>query len=95
MRRRARQAGGHEHRLGVYGKMHQRAALEFEDWLARVSVLLVLLACILNLLARERVLQLHRGHGDAVQAQCDIEGLLRASWREVELTSQSQAIRGG
>ena len=93
VRRRARQAGRHEYRLGVHGKMHQRAALECEDRLARVAVLLVLPACILDPLARERILQLQRGHWNAVQAQRDIERLLGV-WREMELAGQSQAIRG-
>ena len=93
VRRRARQAGRHEHRLGVHGEVHQRTALEFEDRLARVAVLLVLPACVLDPLVRERILQLQRGHGNAVQAQRDIERLLGA-WREMELAGQSQAIRG-
>ena len=93
VRRRARQSGGHEHGLGVHGKVHQRAALEFEDRLARVAVLLVLPARILDPLARERVLQFQRSHGNAVQAQGDIERLLGA-WREMELAGQSQAIGG-
>ncbi|EXI72980.1 MAG: hypothetical protein AW07_02912 [Candidatus Accumulibacter sp. SK-11] len=53
--------------------MHQRAALELENRLARVAVLLVLPACILDPLAGERIFQLHRGHGNAVQAQGHIE----------------------
>ena len=73
VRRRARQTGGHEHRFGVHGKMHQRAALELEDRLAGVAALLVLPACILDPLASERVLQLQRRHRNAVQAQRDIE----------------------
>ena len=62
--------------------MHQRATLEFEDRLARVAVLLVLPACILDPLARERVLQLQRSDRDAVQAQgqCDQARLVKGEW---------------
>ena len=84
VRRRARQPRGHEHRLGVHREVDQRAALELEDRLARVAVLLVLPARVLNRLARERVLQLHRGDRDAVQAERDVEGLLGAR-REAKL----------
>ena len=94
VRRRARQPGGHEHRLGVHGKVHQRAAFEFEDRLARVAVLLVLPARILDRLARERVLQLHRGHRNAVQAQRDIQRLPGGARREVELAGQPETIGG-
>ena len=52
-----------------------------------VAVLLVLPARILDPLARERVLQLHRCHGNTVQAQRDIQRLLGA-WREVELAGK-------
>ena len=45
---RARQTGGHKHGLGVHGKVHQRAVLEFEDGLVRVAVLLVLSARMLQ-----------------------------------------------
>ena len=93
VRRRARQPRGHQHRLGVHREVDQRAALELEDRLARVAVLLVLPARILHRLARERVLQLHRGDGDAVQAQRDVEGLLGAR-REVKLPGEPQAVRG-
>ena len=72
--------------------MHQRTALEFEDRIARVAVLLVLSASILDPLARQRILQLQSGHGNAVQAQREVQRLLGAR-REVELTGQSQPIR--
>ena len=71
----AGQPGGHEHGVGVYGEVSQRAALEFEDRLARVAVPLVLPACVLDGLAGERILQLQRRHRNAVQAQRDIERL--------------------
>jgi hypothetical protein len=71
----------------------QRAPLKLEDRFTRVAVLLVLPARILDRLDRERVLQLHRGHRDAVQAQRDIERLLGA-WREAKLTGQPQAVSG-
>ena len=87
------QPRGHEHRFGVHGEMDQRAALELEDRLARVAVLLVLPARIFHRLAGERVLQLQRGDGDAVQAEGDIERFLRAR-REVQLPGQPQAVRG-
>ena len=57
MRGRAREARGHEHRLGVHGEMDQRAALELEDRFARIAVLFVLAHGILNRLAGERVFQ--------------------------------------
>ena len=41
----------------------------------RIAVLLVLPARILDPLARKRVLQVHRGHWNAVQAQRDIHRL--------------------
>ena len=92
-RGRARQTGGHKHGLGVHGKVHQRAVLEFEDRLVRVAILPILPARILDPLARERVLQFHRSHRDAVQAQRHIEGFFRAR-RVMELPGQSQPIRG-
>ena len=73
--------------------MHQRPPLELEDRLARIAVLHVLLARLFHRLAGERVLQLQRGDGDAVQAQGDIERLLRTR-REVQLPGQPQAVRG-
>ena len=73
--------------------MHQCATLELEDRLARVAGLLVLSARILDPLARERVLQFHRDHRDAVQTQYHIERLLGAR-RKVKLPSQPQAVRG-
>ena len=48
VRRRARQPRGHQHRLGIHREVHQRAALELEDRLARVAVLLVLPARVLD-----------------------------------------------
>ena len=93
VRRRPCQPRGHEHRFGVHGEVHQRAALELEDRLARIAVLLVLPARLFHRLAGERVLQLQRGDGDAVQAEGDIERLLRAR-REVQLPGQPQAVRG-
>ena len=54
---------------------------------------LVLLARLFHRLAGERVLQLQRGDGNAVQAEGDIERLLRAR-REVQLPGQPQAVRG-
>ena len=94
MRRRTRQSGGHEHRLGIHGKVHQRAALEFEDRLALVAVLLVLPARILDALVCERILQLHRGYRNAVQAQRDIQRLVGGACREVELAGQAQPVGG-
>ena len=44
-------------------------------------------------MAGERVLQLQSGDRDTVEAEGDIERLLRAR-REVQLPSQPQAIRG-
>ena len=79
--------------FGVHREVDQRPPLELEDRLARVAVLLVLPARLFHRLARERVLQLQRGDRDAVQAQRDIERLLRA-WREVQLPGQPQAVRG-
>ena len=55
--------------------------------------LLVLPARVLHRLAGERVLQLQRGDRDAVQAERDVERLLRAR-REVKLPGQPQAVRG-
>ena len=81
-RRRPCQPRGHEHRFGVHSEVHQRPPLELEDRLARVAVLHVLPARLFHRLPGERVLQLQRGHGDAVQAQGDIERLLRTR-REV------------
>ena len=66
MRGRAREARGHEHRVGVHGEMDQRAALELEDGLARVAVLAVLALGIVNRLAGERVLEFRRGDGDVI-----------------------------
>ena len=72
--------------------MDQRAPLELEERLARVAVLLVLAARVLDRLAGERVLQLQRRDRDAVQAQRDVERLLRAR-REVKLAGQPEAVR--
>ena len=93
MRRGTRQAGGHQYRLGIHREVHQRATLELKDRLARVAVLRVLPARILNPLARERIFQFHRSDGNAVQAQGDIERLLGA-WREMQLSGQAQTVRG-
>ncbi len=53
--------------------MHQGAALEFEDRLPRVAVLLVLAARMLHPLARERVFQFHRGYGDSVEREGQVD----------------------
>ncbi len=48
--------------------MNERAPLELKDRLARIAVVFVLSARVLDRLASERVLQLQRDDGDAVQA---------------------------
>ena len=92
VRRPAGQASGHAYRFGIHRKMHQRAALEQEDRLVRVAVLLVLAYRILHPLARERVLQFQRHDGNTVQAQRDVQRLLGGAWRKVELAGQPQTI---
>ena len=92
VRRRPCQPCSHEHRFGVDREMHQCPTLELEDRLAWIAVLHVLLARLCHRLPGERVLQLQRGDGDAVQAEGDIERLLRTR-REVQLPGQPQAIR--
>ena len=89
----AGQPGGHEHGVGVRSEVGQRAALEFEDRLARVAVPLILPASVLGALAGERILQLQRCHRDAVQAQREVERLLGAR-REMELAGEAQTVGG-
>ena len=93
VRRSASQSGGHEYGFGVYGEMRQRAALEFEDWLARIAILLVLPPRIFDPLARKRIFQLHRYHWNTVQAHRDVERLLR-TWREMELAGEPKTVGG-
>ena len=69
--------GGHYHRFGIDGEMHQRPLLERENRLVRIAVASVLVDGILDGLAGERVLQLDRGDRDAVEAQRDVERFLR------------------
>ena len=86
------EAGRHEHRLGVHGEVHEGAALELEDGFAGVAIVLVLPARLFDALASERILQFQRGDRNAVEAQCDVHGLL-GSRREVELPGQPEAVR--
>ena len=87
------QPRGHANPLGVYGEVHERTALELEDRLPRIAVAPVLLDRILHRLPGERVLQLHRGDGDAVQTQRQVERLLRAG-RETKLSRKPEPIGG-
>ena len=78
MCRRAGEPRGHEHGLGVHGEVDESAPLELEDGLARVSVLPVLFAGVLDSLPGEQVLQFQGGNWQSVDAQDNVEGLLRA-----------------
>ena len=78
MCRHAGEPRGHEHRFRVHGKVNECAPLELEDRLTRVAVLPVLFARVLDRLSGKRVLQLQGGDGQPVDAQSNVEGLLRA-----------------
>ena len=67
--------GGDVDQLGVYGKVCEAPAMG-EKGLAGVSVGLVLPDCVLDGLAGERVLELGREDGQAVQEQHQVETLL-------------------
>jgi hypothetical protein len=90
---RAREARSHQHGFGIDGEVHQRAALKFEDRLARIAIVLVLPSRVLDRLSCERILELHGGDGDAIQAERDIERLLRAR-REVQLPRDAEPVGG-
>ncbi len=67
----ARQAGGHEHLLGVDGEVHDRPAQQRIAW---VAVATVLRLGVLGGLAGQVVLDLGGGDRDAVQEQPDVDG---------------------
>ena len=78
MCRRPGEPRGHEHGLGIHRKVDESAPLELKDGLTRVSVLPVLFAGVLDGLPGKRILQFQGGDGQPVDAQSNVEGLLRA-----------------
>ncbi|MNQ84137.1 hypothetical protein D3C85_992570 [compost metagenome] len=67
----ALQLGRHEDQFGVHGKMHQATLFEGEQQLLGVALKAVLVLCVFHVPARgrHRVLQLKRGHGQAIYRQ--------------------------
>ena len=65
----------HRHPIRVDGEMHERPASQGD--VRRVPVAPVLVDGVLDVLVRERVLQLRRGRRDAVHQQDHVEGLGR------------------
>ena len=71
--------------------MDERTPLELEDRLTGVAVAPVLAHRILRRLPGERILELHRRNGNAVQVQRQIERLLRPRG-ETELAGESEPV---
>ena len=66
---------GHEHLFRVHGEVGEAASVG-EEGLSRVPVVLVLPDRILHVLPVERVLQLGREDGNAVQEEGEVDALL-------------------
>ncbi len=71
-----RETRRHEHGFRVGREVNEGPALELEDEFSRIAILLVLPPRILHGLTRHRVLELHRGYGNAVQGQGHVKGVL-------------------
>ena len=69
------QPGGHEHQFRVHGEVGQAAPVG-EERLPGVAVVPVLLDGVLHVLAVERILELGREDGDAVQEDCEVQAVL-------------------
>ena len=69
------QPGGHEHQLRVHGEVGQAAPVG-EERLPGGAVLPVLPDGVLHVLAVERILELCREDGDAVQKDCEVQAVL-------------------
>ena len=87
---RPREAGSHEHLLGVDGEVGEAAGVA-EERLARVAVLPVLADGVLDVLTVERVLELGREDGDAVQEEREVEALL-VLLAEAELADDGEEV---
>ena len=81
---------GHEHLLRVHGEVGEAAPVG-EQRLARVAVVAVLPDRILDILAVERVLELGREDGDAVQEEREVEALL-VLLAEAELADHREQV---
>ena len=81
----------HPHLLVVHGEMHH-ATPELEQQLLRIAVALVLLDRVFDGLFREPVLQLERGHGQAVDEQAQVQGKLRLVLAVAQLTGDAEDI---
>ena len=69
------QPGGHEHQPRVHGEVGQAAPVS-EERLPGITVIPVLPDGVLNVLAVERILELCREDGDAVQEDCEVKAVL-------------------
>jgi len=76
------QAGGHIDLVRVHGKMDKGPFLEFEQWRARIAVMLILMDGMAPILAGARIFQLASGHRQTVQGHHQIHGAMirRVTW---------------
>lgn len=79
------------HLVFVHGEVHH-AAPELEEPLARVAVALVLLDGVLDRLLGQAVLQLERGHREAVNEEAQVEGELGLVAAVAELARNAEAV---
>lgn len=77
----------------VDGEMDQSPAFEFEERFRRIAIRLVLLLRIFDVLPRHGVLQLRRRDGDSVDAESEVDALVRVRVGVVELPSNSENVR--
>ena len=89
---RPREAGGHEHLLGVDREVGEAAGVA-EERLAGVAVLAVLADGVADILAVEGVLELGREDGDAVEEEREVKALL-VVLAEAELPHDREEVGG-
>ena len=83
---------GHAHFVGIDGEMDQRPLLELKQRLPRVTILPVLLLGVSDILSRERVLEIRRGHRQSVHAEYNVDGESRCFLAEVNLTGDGKDV---
>ena len=83
--------GRHHHRVGIDGEVDDCPP---QHWIGGVAIGAVLRHGVLDGLARERILQLRRGHRDAVHHQHEVERITGMFQAVMELADDGEAIGG-